>query len=67
LNLAIRYSDTVMVLDGGTIYDIGKPEKVITPEMIRDVYGVESEILEDKHGLFVRSYDSEEDRMEDRA
>ncbi|MBR2255129.1 MAG: ABC transporter ATP-binding protein [Candidatus Methanomethylophilaceae archaeon] len=67
LNLAIRYSDKVVVLNDGRVYDIGPPEKVITSEMIQDVYGVKAEILEDSHGLFVRSYDEDEDRMEDRA
>ena len=67
LNLAIRYSDRVMVLNAGGVYDIGKPEEVITSKMIRDVYGVDAEILEDSHGLFVRSYDSDSDEVEDRA
>lgn len=45
VNLAARYSDNiVMMLDGG-IYDAGKPSDVITRESIRAVYGVESEIL----------------------
>lgn len=67
LNLAIRYSDRVMVLDKKGIYDIGKPADVITSEMIKDVYGVSADIVSDSHGLFVRSYDSEFDIMEDRA
>lgn len=67
LNLAIRYSDRVMVLNAGGVYDIGKPEDVITSKMIKDVYGVDAEILEDSHGLFVRSYDSDSDGVEDRA
>lgn len=67
LNLAIRYSDRVMVLNDSRIFDIGKPEDVITSKMIEEVYGVSAEILEDRHGLFVRSYDSDDDLMEDRA
>ncbi len=67
LNLAIRYSDRVMVLNDKRIYNIGKPEDVITSKMIRDVYGVSADILEDEHGLYVRSYDSEFDSVEDRA
>lgn len=67
LNLAIRYSDRVMVLNDKRIYDIGKPEDVITSKMIMDVYGVSADILEDSHGLFVRSYDSEDDVVQDRA
>ncbi|MCH3978238.1 MAG: ABC transporter ATP-binding protein [Candidatus Methanomethylophilus sp.] len=67
LNLAIRYSDKVMVLHNGSVYDIGKPEDVITPKMIMDVYGVSAEIMEDRHGLFVRAYDDGNDRVADRA
>lgn len=67
LNLAIRYSDKVIVLNDGGIYDMGTPEKVITPTMIKDVYGVKADVLEDSHGLFVRSYDDDDDKMEDRA
>lgn len=67
LNLAIRYSDRVIVLNDSHVYDIGTPEAVITSKMIRDVYGVDADILEDRHGLFVRSYDSDDDTVEDRA
>ena len=67
LNLAIRYSDRIMVLNNGGVYDIGKPEDVITSKMIKDVYGVDADILEDSHGLYVRAYDSDGDIMEDRA
>lgn len=67
LNLAIRYSDKILVLNDGKVYDFGTPEDVITSRMIEDVYGVRAEILEDSHGLFVRSYDDENDTMEDRA
>lgn len=67
LNLAMRYSDRVMVLNDSKVYDIGTPENVITPKMIKDVYGVTADIAEDRHGRFVRSYDSETDAMADRA
>lgn len=66
LNLAIRYSDRVMVLNDKKIYDIGKPEDVITPKMIKDVYGVNAEVMKDSHGPFVRAFDSINDVMEDR-
>lgn len=45
VNLAARYSDNIiMMLDGG-IYDAGRPSDVITRESIKAVYGVDSEIL----------------------
>ena len=63
LNLAFRYSDKVLVLKDGTMYDFGKTEDVITPEMIRDVYGVDAEIVEGSKGKFIHSYDSDLDDM----
>ena len=63
LNLAFRYSDKVMVLKDGTMYDYGPTEDVITPKMIKDVYGVDSEIVEGSKGKFIHSYDSDLDDM----
>ena len=63
LNLAYRYSDRVLVLKDGSCYDFGETEDVITPKMIRDVYGVDSEIVEGSKGKFIHSYDSELDEM----
>lgn len=46
LNLASMYADRIIVMSTpGIIYKIGSPEEVITKEMIRYVYGVESEIV----------------------
>lgn len=59
LNLAINYSDRVVVLANGTVYDQGDPGDVITEEMIEDVYGVRSTIVEDEHGRYVHPYDAE--------
>jgi iron complex transport system ATP-binding protein len=67
LNLAIRYSDRVMVLKDSKIYGIGKPEDIITSKMIKEVYGVTADIIEDKYGLYVRTYDTETDVVEDRS
>ncbi len=53
LNLALNYSDKVVMLKDKCIYDIGKPEDVINPDSIRDVYGVESSIVENDHGLYI--------------
>jgi iron complex transport system ATP-binding protein len=44
LNLASRFSDRMMMLNGGRIFCIGKPQEVITVENIRAVYGVEATI-----------------------
>ena len=64
LNLAIRYSDKVVALKDGKVYDFGKTEDVITEKMISDVYGVESEIVETSRGKYVHAFDSEIDEMQ---
>ncbi len=61
LNLALRYSDKVLVIHDGTAYAFGAPEEVITEKMILDVYGVESEIVDGRNGRYVHAYDSEMD------
>lgn len=50
LNLAIKYADNLIVFKNGTVYASGKPEDVITAEMIRDVYGVHA-IVKEENGL----------------
>jgi len=63
LNLAYRYSDKVLVLKDGTVYGFGDTEEIITPQMIKDVYGVDAEIVEGSKGKFIHSYDSDLDDM----
>ncbi|HJJ85693.1 MAG TPA: ABC transporter ATP-binding protein [Methanocorpusculum sp.] len=57
LNLALRYADHVVLLKDGAIYANGKPEDVLTAEAVRDVYGVESEVVEKETGRFILSYE----------
>jgi len=45
LNLAARYSDRVLILKEGEIYQAGVPEEVFIPKHIKDVYGIEVEII----------------------
>lgn len=47
LNLAARYADHLIVMQDGQVVAEGSPEAVVTPEMLRDVFGVEAEILAD--------------------
>ncbi len=49
LNIAAKYSDTMIMLHGGSIYAIGTPSEVITKENIKAVYDVDSEVIE-SHG-----------------
>ena len=44
LNLASRFSDTVVMLNAGRVFCSGKPMEVMTVENIRSVYGVEATI-----------------------
>ncbi len=47
LNLAARFADEVIVMcEPGRIYSMGKPSDVITETMIREVYSVDSMLLE---------------------
>ncbi|MDI6640194.1 MAG: ABC transporter ATP-binding protein, partial [Methanocellales archaeon] len=47
LNLAARYSDRIIMLNGGSIFDAGSPTSVLTPENIKCVYGVEAKVNDD--------------------
>lgn len=58
LNLALRYSDKILMLSKKKIYSYGPPRETITTKAIKDVYGVEAEIIESEKGPFVLSYDS---------
>ncbi|WBB58901.1 ABC transporter ATP-binding protein [Streptomyces sp. WMMC500] len=45
LNLAAEYCDRLVVMcDGGTVRH-GDPERIITPEMLRSVFGVEADVI----------------------
>ena len=42
LNLGSRYADRIVMLNGGTIVAAGNPSRVLNPENIEHVYGVEA-------------------------
>lgn len=46
INQATQYSDEIVILKEGKIYDMGSPEKVITEKMLREVYGIDSKLHE---------------------
>ncbi len=57
LNTALAYCDYLYVLKDGHIFAAGHPEEIITPQLIKDVYEVESNILVDaKSGKKMISY-----------
>lgn len=45
LNLARRFADRVVLLHEGLVHRHGQAEDVLTPETVRTVYGVESELI----------------------
>jgi iron complex transport system ATP-binding protein len=47
LNNAARYSDHVIALSAGTVFSSGPPEEVVTPELLREVFGVEADVVSD--------------------
>jgi iron complex transport system ATP-binding protein len=51
INFAARYSDRIIVLSNGLVYSSGTPAEVVTEQMIREVYGVESSVHLDNEGI----------------
>lgn len=47
LNLAARFSDQILVMAHGRIVARGRARDVITPELLRDVYRVDAQVLID--------------------
>lgn len=44
LNIASQYCDYIYVLKDGKVYDSGKPEEILTSQMIYDVFHVFSDV-----------------------
>jgi len=54
INQAIRYSDRIIVMKDGRIHMTGKPQEIITEQLMREVYGVEVSIRhEDDIGMHI--------------
>ncbi|MEV6280105.1 ABC transporter ATP-binding protein [Nocardia sp. NPDC051832] len=47
LNLAIRYSDQLIVMRSGRIIAQGAPSDIISAELLREVFGLSATVLED--------------------
>src|SRR3712207_858782 len=47
LNNAARYSHHVIALSEGRVFDAGPPEEVVTPELLREVFHVEADVVPD--------------------
>ncbi|KGK85781.1 ABC transporter ATP-binding protein [Clostridium sp. HMP27] len=46
INLACRYADHIIAIKDGKVYDEGDPKKVINKKLIKDVFGINSKIIE---------------------
>ncbi|MBR2255720.1 MAG: ABC transporter ATP-binding protein [Candidatus Methanomethylophilaceae archaeon] len=53
INLALNYTDKVIMIKDRKVHRFGTPEETITAESIREVYGVETEIIETGHGRYI--------------
>src|SRR5690606_36296584 len=47
LNLAARYADQIVAMKDGDIAACGSPAAVITPELLREVFNVEADVVTD--------------------
>lgn len=47
LNLSCRYADHLIALKDRNIYKQGAPKEIITKDIVKDVFGMECEIIED--------------------
>jgi len=54
LNLAARFSDVILMLHQGRTFRWGTPLEVITPENIREVYGVEAAVRRENGYLHIQ-------------
>ncbi|MBW8318293.1 MAG: ABC transporter ATP-binding protein [Rhizobium sp.] len=47
LNLAARYADHLVAIEGGRLHVAGRPEDVLNEQTVREVFGLESRIITD--------------------
>jgi iron complex transport system ATP-binding protein len=53
LGLAARHSDRMIALSGGRVVADGAPDAVLSPELLRDVFGIEAYRAETEGGPVV--------------
>jgi len=66
LSLTARYADKLVVMKEGMVYDSGRLEIVLTPEMVREVYGVNVKVITDEAILQVIPISSAKKKHHDR-
>lgn len=50
MNQALRYTDEVLVMKDGRLITQGKPQDVITPSLVAEVFGVQAELTQTTDG-----------------
>jgi iron complex transport system ATP-binding protein len=50
LDVALKYSDRMVVIDSNTVYQEGTPDEVFTEKMLAEVYRVKADIIYDDKG-----------------
>jgi iron complex transport system ATP-binding protein len=58
LNLALQFSDRVLLLDQGNVRGDGPPGKVLNPVLIGEVFGVRANLLSGPQGRQFVTYDA---------
>lgn len=48
INITAKYADKILMISGGGVYAYGTPSEVLTKQAIRDVYGVDADIIDVK-------------------
>lgn len=56
LNIAAMYCTRLFVMEKGRLVASGTPEEVLTPELIRQVYGVKAKVFRDEAGILRIQY-----------
>lgn len=56
LNIAAMYCDRIFVMKKGQIFASGAPEKILTPELIKEVYEVNAQVYKDEKGYLRINY-----------
>ncbi len=47
LNLAARYADELVAVVDGRVHALGAPADIVTPELVREVFGLDSTVIAD--------------------
>lgn len=48
LNQAVRYSDRIMVINNGNLCNLGEPEKILSKDMLREIFRIDADIYTDE-------------------